>query len=179
MTKLQIIRTSAFCTGTDPAQEELQGQVDQQQELGRQGVQDERHYGIGDGQACRSGVIAHGDVLCVRPQRAGNFNSAAGVGAVEHAHGEEDDKQTDKAQPVGHPFADGDVQLPHGHHLRRAPVSTIMPALSSFMSSAVASTRSMRTGMRCCTFTKLPAELSVGTREYFDPVASDMAVTVP
>lgn len=34
----------------------------------------------------------------------------------------------------------------------------------------------MRTGMRCCIFTKLPAELSVGTREYLEPVAPEMAV---
>ncbi len=33
----------------------------------------------------------------------------------------------------------------------------------------------MRTGMRCCIFTKLPAELSVGTREYLEPVAPEMA----
>ena len=47
------------------------------------------------------------------------------------------------------------------------------------MSSGVTSSKSMRTGMRCCTLTKLPAELSVGTREYFEPVASEMAVTCP
>ena len=54
-----------------------------------------------------------------------------------------------------------------------------MPARSWPISSCEMSTRSMRTGMRCCTLTKLPAELSVGTSEYFDPVASEIAVTRP
>ncbi len=54
-----------------------------------------------------------------------------------------------------------------------------MPARSWLISSSETSTRSIRTGMRCWTFTKLPAELSVGTREYFDPVASEIAVTRP
>ena len=56
---------------------------------------------------------------------------------------------------------------------------TIMPAASCRFSSGERSVKSMRTGMRCCIFTKLPAELSVGTREYFDPVAPEMAVTLP
>ena len=33
--------------------------------------------------------------------------------------------------------------------------------------------------MRCCIFTKLPAELSVGTREYLEPVAPEIAVIFP
>ena len=37
----------------------------------------------------------------------------------------------------------------------------------------------MRTGMRCWIFTKLPAELSVGTNEYLEPVAPDIEVTLP
>ena len=37
----------------------------------------------------------------------------------------------------------------------------------------------MRTGTRCWIFTKLPAELSVGTSEYLAPVAPEMAVTLP
>ena len=54
-----------------------------------------------------------------------------------------------------------------------------MPARNSCISSGETSSKSIRTGIRCCTLTKLPAELSVGTSEYFDPVASEMAVTVP
>lgn len=44
-----------------------------------------------------------------------------------------------------------------------------MPARNSCISSGETSSKSIRTGIRCCTLTKLPAELSVGTSEYFDP----------
>ena len=37
----------------------------------------------------------------------------------------------------------------------------------------------MRIGIRCCIFTKFPAELSVGTKEYLEPVAPDMDVIFP
>ncbi len=60
-----------------------------------------------------------------------------------------------------------------------ASVSTIIPALNCAISSEEIFSSSIRTGIRCCTFTKFPAELSVGTREYFDPVASEIAVTSP
>ena len=39
--------------------------------------------------------------------------------------------------------------------------------------------RSILTGIRCCILIKFPAELSVGTSEYLEPVASEIAVTVP
>ncbi len=35
------------------------------------------------------------------------------------------------------------------------------------------------TGIRCCTLTKFPVELSTGTAEYLEPVASDIAATSP
>ena len=47
------------------------------------------------------------------------------------------------------------------------------------MSSSVMSVSEMRTGTRCCIFTKLPAELSVDTIEYFEPVAELMASILP
>ncbi len=56
---------------------------------------------------------------------------------------------------------------------------TIIPAASFSLSSLERLVKSMRTGMRCCILTKLPAELSVGTNEYFEPVAPEMAVMVP
>ena len=54
-----------------------------------------------------------------------------------------------------------------------------MPAASLSLSSLDKLVKSMRTGMRCCIFTKLPAELSVGTSEYLEPVAPEMAVIFP
>ena len=54
-----------------------------------------------------------------------------------------------------------------------------MPAASFPFSSLDRWVKSMRTGMRCCIFTKFPAELSVGTNEYLEPVAPEMAVMVP
>ena len=54
-----------------------------------------------------------------------------------------------------------------------------IPALSCAISSEEIFSSSIRTGIRCCTFTKFPAELSVGTKEYFDPVASEIAATSP
>lgn len=56
---------------------------------------------------------------------------------------------------------------------------TIIPAASFSLSSLERLVKSMRTGMRCCILTKFPAELSVGTNEYLEPVAPDMAVIVP
>jgi membrane fusion protein, multidrug efflux system len=56
---------------------------------------------------------------------------------------------------------------------------TIMPAANRSLSSFDKSVKSMRTGMRCWIFTKLPAELSVGTNEYLEPVAPDIEVTLP
>ena len=53
---------------------------------------------------------------------------------------------------------------------------TIIPAASFSLSSLERLVKSMRTGMRCCILTKFPAELSVGTNEYLEPVAPDMAV---
>ena len=70
-------------------------------------------------------------------------------------------------------------QFSHICHLRNASVSTIIPARRCCASSSLILIISIRTGIRCCTFTKLPAELSVGTSEYFEPVASDIAVTFP
>lgn len=55
----------------------------------------------------------------------------------------------------------------------------IMPAARRALSSLDMSVSSMRTGTRCCIFTKLPAELSVGTIEYLEPVAELMAVMRP
>ena len=57
--------------------------------------------------------------------------------------------------------------------------TTIMPAANRSLSSFDKSVKSMRTGMRCWIFTKLPAELSVGTNEYLEPVAPDIEVTLP
>ena len=54
-------------------------------------------------------------------------------------------------------------------------ISHIMPAASRWFSSSVRPSKSMRTGTRCWIFTKLPTELSVGTIEYFEPVALLMA----
>lgn len=54
-----------------------------------------------------------------------------------------------------------------------------MPAANRSLSSFDKSVKSMRTGMRCWIFTKLPAELSVGTNEYLEPVAPDIEVTLP
>ena len=54
-----------------------------------------------------------------------------------------------------------------------------MPAANRSLSSFEKSVKSMRTGMRCRIFTKLPAELSVGTNEYLEPVAPDIEVTLP
>jgi len=54
-----------------------------------------------------------------------------------------------------------------------------MPAANFSLSSLDKSVKSMRTGMRCCIFTKFPAELSVGTKEYLEPVAPEMAVIFP
>ena len=56
---------------------------------------------------------------------------------------------------------------------------TIMPAASFSLSSFDKLVKSIRTGILCCIFTKLPAELSVGTKEYLEPVAPDMAVILP
>ena len=70
-------------------------------------------------------------------------------------------------------------QLFHRDHLRKASVSTIMPALKYCVSSCDRFSKSIRTGIRCCTLTKFPAELSVGTNEYLEPVASEIAVTSP
>ena len=58
-------------------------------------------------------------------------------------------------------------------------IITIIPAAKSRLSSSDNSSKSILTGMRCCIFTKFPAELSVGTQEYLEPVAPDMADMCP
>ena len=58
-------------------------------------------------------------------------------------------------------------------------IITIIPAAKSRLSSSDNSSNSILTGMRCCIFTKFPAELSVGTKEYLGPVAPDMADMCP
>lgn len=55
-----------------------------------------------------------------------------------------------------------------------------IPAFSfSTFSFLLASVNSILTGIRCCTLTKFPVELSTGTLEYFAPVAAETAVTTP
>ncbi len=53
------------------------------------------------------------------------------------------------------------------HDQSLAFTTTIMPAASLSLSSGDKSVKSIRTGMRCCIFTKFPAELSVGTNGVF------------
>ena len=163
-----------------PAQKELQGEIDQQQRLAGKRVQHLRDDRVGDGHARRSRVIADSDVLGIGAECVRHLHHAARVCSVEHGDRQDDEEYQPYGQPVGYPPAYGNVKFLCGHHfLLNASVSTIIPARNCVMSSGVTLSKSMRTGMRCCTFTKFPAELSVGTNEYFEPVASDMAVTCP
>ena len=58
--------------------------------------------------------------------------------------------------------------------------STFIPARNCFKSlGLLLLVNSIRTGMRCCTFTKLPVELSTGTAAYLAPVAPDTAMIFP
>src|SRR5699024_814853 len=65
------------------------------------------------------------------------------------------------------------------HFYNLAFIITIIPAAKSRLSSSDNSSNSILTGIRCCIFTKFPAELSVGTKEYLEPVAPDMADMCP
>ena len=165
--------------GTYPAQHELQHKVAENKGLAGEGVEYLRDDRVGDSHAGRGGIITHRDVLGIGAERIGDLEHAARVGAVEQDNRQDDRKDRHQPEPVGNPLADRKSELPYVGHRRRASVSTIMPARNRAISSRETPSSSIRTGMRCWTFTKLPAELSVGTSEYFDPVASEMADTRP
>ena len=116
---------------------------------------------ICNGHACRSRIISHRYIFRIGSKRIRYFEHASGIRTIQHGNRKNNNENATEPQPIGHPGTNGYSQLFHCYHLRKASVSTIIPALNCAISSEEIFSSSIRTGIRCCTFTKFPAELSV------------------
>ena len=116
----------------------------------------------------RSDEISELNMLGDDAQSTHHLGAVDRVNATHRKDGDKEQQHDDDAYRFRHPVVEGIVFRVRGAWRQSlAFTTTIIPAASFPLSSLERLVKSIRTGMRCCIFTKFPAELSVGNQRIF------------